>query len=97
LGDEHPYTFSSWRRDTQDSATASGYFPLILMKNMRAGVAFLGFELFCSSSFGFAQRLLSERELCHSARLSFYPLEQAPNMVNSFCVVCHADQSSLSK
>jgi hypothetical protein len=37
----------------------------------------------CSAvqSFGFAQRLLSERELSYVLGLSFYPLEQAPNMV----------------
>jgi hypothetical protein len=38
----------------------------------------------CSAvqSFGFPQRLLSERELCLMVLgLSFYPLEQAPNMV----------------
>ncbi len=32
-------------------------------------------------SFGFPQRLLSERELLLVLGLSFYPLEQAPNMV----------------
>ena len=37
----------------------------------------------CSAvqSFGFPQRLLSERELLLVLGLSFYPLEQAPNMV----------------
>ena len=38
----------------------------------------------CSAvqSFGFRQRLLSERELCLMVLgLSFYPFEQAPNMV----------------
>ena len=42
-------------------------------------------SVFASSavqSFGFRQRLLPERELCLSVLgLSFYPLEQAPNMV----------------
>jgi hypothetical protein len=40
------------------------------------------FCLFLVQSFGFPQRLLSERELCLMVLgLSFYPLEQAPNMV----------------
>jgi hypothetical protein len=39
------------------------------------------FALFCSSIFWPSQRLLSERELFGGLGLSFYPLEQAPNMV----------------
>jgi hypothetical protein len=40
------------------------------------------FALFCSSSFGPFNVLLSERERClWWLGLSFYPLEQAPNMV----------------
>lgn len=49
----------------------------------------IGLFLFCFrrrlvlqvQSFGFPQRLLSERELLLVLGLSFYPLEQAPNMV----------------
>ena len=48
-------------------------------------IRFLLFSVFACpavQSFGFGQRLLSERELCLMVLgLSFYPLEQAPNMV----------------
>ena len=38
-------------------------------------------SLFCSAIFWLPQRLLPERELSFVLGLSFYPLEQAPNMV----------------
>ena len=63
------------------------------MERYRRGVALVGFSCLAFSflfspplvlqvqSFGFPQRLLSERELLLVLGLSFYPLEQAPNMV----------------
>jgi len=63
------------------------------VERYRRGVALVGFSrlgfFFSVSpppvlqvrSFGFPQRLLSERELLLVLGLSFYPLEQAPNMV----------------
>jgi hypothetical protein len=62
------------------------------VERYRRGVALIGFSCLAFSflfspplvlqvqSFGFPQRLLSERELLVLG-LSFYPLEQAPNMV----------------
>jgi hypothetical protein len=63
------------------------------VERYRGGVALVGFSCLAFSflfspppvlqvqSFGFPQRLLSERELLLVLGLSFYPLEQAPNMV----------------
>jgi hypothetical protein len=49
----------------------------------RLAFSFLFFAAACSagSIFWLPQRLLSERELLLVLGLSFYPLEQAPNMV----------------
>jgi hypothetical protein len=63
------------------------------VERYRRGVVLVGFSCLAFSflfspppvlqvqSFGFPQRLLSERELLLVLGLSFYPLEQAPNMV----------------
>ena len=48
---------------------------------LRFASSFFCFRLFCSSIFWPSQRLLSEREHSLVLGLSFYPLEQAPNMV----------------